>query len=58
MDSIMLSIKFLMFCAMEFAVFALVGVVVIGGVYDFVRSKVRRLRLPAREVETRTIVRS
>ena len=48
----MLSVKFLMFFALEFAVFALVGAVVIGGLYQLVCSKVRRLSLPASEVET------
>ena len=58
MDSIMLSVKFLMFFALEFAVFALVGAVVIAGVYEFVRSRVRRLSLHAPEVETIATLRS
>ena len=58
MDSIMLSVKFLMFFALELVVIALVGAVVIGGLYQLVRSKVRRLSLPAREVETIAALRS
>jgi hypothetical protein len=39
MENTMLDIKFVMFFVMEFAVVALVAILVIAGLYQFVRSK-------------------
>ena len=52
MDSIMLSVKFLMFFALEFAVVALVATVVIAGLYELVRSKVSAKRHVASKSHT------
>ena len=43
-ETIMLSIKFLMFYALEFVVVVLVGATVIAGLYQLIRDKVSDLR--------------
>jgi len=42
-ETLMISIKFLMFYALEFIVIALVGGLIIVGLYHLLRSKVRQL---------------
>jgi Na+-translocating ferredoxin:NAD+ oxidoreductase RnfG subunit len=44
MDTVMLSIKFLLFFALEFAVLAVIGAVLVAGLYQIVRDKVRESR--------------
>lgn len=44
-ETIMLGIKFIMFYALEFVVVTLVGALVIGGLVQLVRSKVREMSL-------------
>ena len=44
MESIMLGVKFLLFFALEFTVLIVIGAVLIAGVYQIVRDKVRESR--------------
>lgn len=44
-ETITLGIKFMMFYALEFVVVALVGALLIAGVYQLVRDKIRSVRL-------------
>jgi hypothetical protein len=44
MDNIMLIVKFLLFFALEFSVLVVIGVILIAGLYQIVRDKVRESR--------------
>jgi hypothetical protein len=44
MNATMLDVKFLMFFALEFVVVALVAILLIVGLYEFVHSKVAAMR--------------
>jgi len=44
MDKVMLAIKYLEFLALELAVFGVMGTVLIAGLYQIVRDKVRESR--------------
>jgi hypothetical protein len=44
MEDIMLFVKFILFFAMEFTVVAVIGAVLIAGLYQIVRDKVRESR--------------
>ena len=41
MENVMLAIKFLLFLALELSVFVVIGAVLIAGLYQIVRDKVR-----------------
>lgn len=43
-ETIMLSIKYIMFLAMELFVFAVIGAVLVAGLYHIVRDKVQEAR--------------
>lgn len=43
-ETIMLSIKYIMFLAMELFVFALIGAILVAGLYHVVRDKVQEAR--------------
>jgi hypothetical protein len=47
MESIMLTIKYVLFCGFEVFVVATVGATVIAGVYQVIRDRVRRSRTVA-----------
>ena len=49
MDSFMLDVKFLMFFALEFTVVALVGTLVLAGLYQLVGGKMRSVINTVRE---------
>jgi len=44
MENIMLTIKYLMFLALELSVFVVIGAVLVAGLYQIVRDKVRESR--------------
>lgn len=44
MESVMLTIKYLMFLALELFVFVVIGAVLVAGLYQIVRDKVRESR--------------
>jgi hypothetical protein len=46
MESIMLTVKFVLFYGMQAVVIAVVGVTLIAGLYQLVRDKVRATRVP------------
>jgi uncharacterized membrane protein YozB (DUF420 family) len=46
MESIMLAVKFIVFYAMQVVVIAVVGVTLIAGLYQLIRDKVRKHRVP------------
>ena len=45
MENVMLAIKYLMFLALELSVFVVIGAVLVAGLYQLVRDKVRESRL-------------
>ena len=45
MENVMLAIKHLMFLALELSVFVMIGAVLVAGLYQLVRDKVRESRL-------------
>ena len=45
MENVMLAIKYLMFLALELSVFVVIGAVLVAGLYQIVRDKVRESRL-------------
>jgi len=45
MENVMLAIKYLMFLALELSVFGVIGAVLVVGLYQIVRDKVRESRL-------------
>ena len=56
MDSIMLAIKFVLFYGMEIIVLAVVGVVLVAGLYQFIRNQIRVVRkgpFPSTEWESK-----
>ena len=44
MENVMLTIKYLMFAALELSVFIVIGAVLVAGLYQIVQNKVRESR--------------